>query len=340
MVTLFRLNNEVWVNQLDESLANRELSSSISLGPPRFLETPEASSLMSSTAPTKRSQPTNTLPSGKGVIDWVKPFLTTTVGMKVTTAITGTALTFFVIGHLIGNLKIYDGREALNSYAQFLKNLGPLLWVARIGLLAAFTLHIVFALWLKKKARDARPVQYAHSQTVQASIASRTMPWTGLVILAFVLFHLAHFTFAAFGTIEAKNDTSKALVSVNYHEIMDKDGRHDVYTMVIAGFQNDIVCVLYVLAQLFLMVHLSHGIASVFQTLGLNTPRVQPAVKKLAWGIAIILALSNISIVAAARFQLLNNSYTPFTNKGTVPEMSETRKVIMPAPPFKMAPKT
>lgn len=288
---------------------------------------------MSSTAPTKRSQETNTLPSGKGVIDWVKPFLTTTVGMKVTTAITGTALTLFVIAHLIGNLKIYDGRESLNAYAAFLKSLGPWLWVARIGLLGAFTLHLVFALLLKIKSKAARPVAYAHPKTIQASFASRTMPWTGLVILAFVLFHLAHYTFGAFGTIKAKNETTKTLVDVSYLEILDDKGRHDVYSMALAGFQNDAVCVLYVIAQLMLMIHLSHGIASVFQTLGLNTPRIQPALKRLAWGIAIVLALANISIVGAVRFQLLNNSYTPFTKSGYVPSESNAQPSQAVPPP-------
>ena len=288
---------------------------------------------MSSTAPTKRSQPTNTLPSGKGVIDWVKPFLTTTVGMKVTTAITGTGLTLFVIAHLIGNLKIFDGRDALNGYALFLKNLGPWLWVARIGLLGAFVVHLVFALILKLKSRAARPVPYAYSQTVQATIASRTMPWTGMVILAFVLFHLAHYTFGAFGTVEAQNLVSKKRLDVSYLEIVDEKGRHDVYGMAIAGFQNDLICVLYVIAQLMLMLHLSHGIASVFQTLGLNTPRLQPALRKVAWAIAIVLALGNIAIVGAVRTQLITDeSKILLTNRGADLQVSDS-KASTPQPP-------
>ncbi|WP_020469563.1 succinate dehydrogenase cytochrome b subunit [Zavarzinella formosa] len=290
---------------------------------------------MSSTAPTKRSQPTNTLPSGKGVYDWVKPFLTTTVGMKVTTAITGTALTLFVIAHLIGNLKIYDGRDSLNAYAHFLKSLGPWLWVARIGLLVAFTLHLVFALYLKKRSSDARPVKYAYKQTVQASWASRTMPWTGLVILAFVLFHLAHFTLGMVGTTDARQEMARKIVQVGYMDLIDDKGRPDVYSMVVAGFSNNIVCVCYVIAQLLLMVHLSHGIASVFQTLGLNTPRIQPALKRLAWGIAILIAIGNIGIVASVRLSWLGDSYVPITRVGDAPPAPVSQPVGEQATPPK-----
>src|SRR5262245_4420262 len=97
---------------------------------------------MSSAAPTKRLYPANTLPYRKGVIDWLKPFVTASVGMKATTAITGLLLTGFVIVHLIGNLKLFAGREAINGYAKFLKDLGPLLWIARGGLLTVFVVHI------------------------------------------------------------------------------------------------------------------------------------------------------------------------------------------------------
>src|SRR5262249_52517392 len=112
---------------------------------------PKISPVMSSLAPTKRDYPTNTLLSGKGVLDGLRPFVTSSVGMKVTTAITGVFLTGFVIVHLIGNLKAlpaFGGQEAINAYAKFLKDLGWLLWVARGGLLAVFALHVYLALTL------------------------------------------------------------------------------------------------------------------------------------------------------------------------------------------------
>src|SRR5262249_46884667 len=139
--------------------------------------------IMSSAAPTKRDYQPNVLTSRKGVRDWLKPFVTTSVGMKVTTAVTGAILTGFVIIHLIGNLKLFGGQDALNSYAQFLKDLGLLLWVGRGALLAVFLLHIYLALTLAMRASAARPAPYQHPATIQASTGSVTMPWTGLVIL-------------------------------------------------------------------------------------------------------------------------------------------------------------
>lgn len=286
---------------------------------------------MSSTAPTKQAHSTNTLPSGKGVFDWVKPFLTSTVGMKVTTAITGTALTFFVIGHLVGNLKILDGRDSLNAYAHFLKSLGPWLWVARGGLLAAFALHIVLALYLKKRSVDARPVKYAYPKTIQASFASRTMPWTGSVILLFVLFHLAHYTLGYISTTEARHEVTKKIVQVNYLDLIDDKGRHDVYSMVVAGFNNPVVCGIYIAAMIFLVLHLSHGISSVFQTLGLNTPRVQPFVKRMSWGLALLIGLGNIGIVVTVKAGLLGDSYVPWTKVGDVIPAPDLTTPVPPA---------
>ena len=107
-------------------------------------------------------------------------------------------LTGFVIVHLIGNLQVlpaFGGRDAINAYAKFLKDQGPLLWIARGGLLTVFVLHIFFALTLAWRARKARPIRYQYPATIQASAASVTMPWTGLAILAFAIFHFAHYTF-------------------------------------------------------------------------------------------------------------------------------------------------
>jgi succinate dehydrogenase / fumarate reductase, cytochrome b subunit len=258
---------------------------------------------MSSAVPTKRSYSTNTLPSRKGVIDWLKPFATTSVGMKATTAVTGFLLTGFVIVHLIGNLQVlpmFGGREAVNAYAKSLKNLGPLLWVARGGLLTLFAVHIYMALTLAGRAQSARPVRYQHPGTIQASVSSVTMPWTGLAILAFGIFHLAHFTFGWVTTAQATDPATGAIVEANYLSLVDSAGRHDVYSMVVAGFRNPIIAIIYIVAMGFLYVHLSHGIGSIFQSLGLNTPRTQPFFRLLSQGLAILLAGGNIAIVVAA----------------------------------------
>jgi succinate dehydrogenase / fumarate reductase, cytochrome b subunit len=255
---------------------------------------------MSSAAPTKTLLRTNTLPPGKGVLNWLRPFFTSSVGMKVTTAVTGFLLTGFVITHLIGNLQVlpwFGGRDAINGYAKALKDLGPLLWIARGGLLTVFAVHVYLALTLAMRASAARPVAYRHPATIQASTSSVTMPWTGLAILAFVVFHLAHYTFGWVGTTQATKPGYAHPVEANYLSLVDPLGRHDVYSMVVAGFHNPVVSVLYIVAMALLYVHLSHGIGSVFQTLGLNTPRTQRFVTALSRTLALLLAGGNIAIV-------------------------------------------
>jgi succinate dehydrogenase / fumarate reductase cytochrome b subunit len=189
------------------------------------------------------------------------------------------------------------GRDAINSYARFLKDLGPVLWIARGGLLAVFALHVYLAMTLAMRASAARPVPYQHPATIQASTSSLTMPWSGLAILAFVVFHLAHYTFGLVTTTEAVNPKTNQTVEANYLALVDPAGRHDVYSMLVAGFHNPVVSVLYVVAMVFMYVHLSHGIGSVFQTLGLNTPRTQPCVTGLSRTLALLLAGGNIAIV-------------------------------------------
>jgi succinate dehydrogenase / fumarate reductase cytochrome b subunit len=271
---------------------------------------------MSTASPTKRSYSPNTVAANRGLITWFTSLATSSVGAKVLTALTGTALTLFVIGHLVGNLKIFAGRDAINSYAHFLKEQGMFLWIARIGLLAVFVAHLSIALWLKLKAKAARPVAYAYPATIQASVASRTMPWTGLVILAFLLFHLAHYTLGMVGTAEARNTMTNNLVQVNYLDLRDEKGRHDVYSMMIAGFKNPIVSGLYIVAQLLLCVHLSHGIASAFQSLGLNSPKMQRGLRRFSWTVAILIAIGNIAIVVAVWTNTIGESYIPLTSAG------------------------
>jgi succinate dehydrogenase cytochrome b subunit len=256
---------------------------------------------MSSSAPTKRDHQPNTLSPGHGLLQWATDLLSTTVGSKIVVALTGLGLTGFVIAHLIGNLKIFDGQDAINGYARFLKDLGPWLWAARIGLLTVFLLHITLAILLKARSARARPIRYQHAATIQATSASRTMLSTGVVIGVFVLFHLAHFTFAWVSTTTAisMSGDQPAFVESNYLNLVDAKGRHDVYSMVVAGFKNPVIAVFYFLAQLVIFVHLSHGISSTFQTLGFNTPRFQKFIKSFGLGLAALIAIGNISIVAA-----------------------------------------
>src|SRR5262245_417126 len=158
--------------------------------------------MSTATAPPRAAQspaaPANAPPARSRLRD----YLASSVGGKQLVAVTGLGLTGFVLVHMLGNLQIFAGlgdamagQDALNGYAKFLKDQGPLLWVARGALLLIFVLHIALALWLNARNRAARPVAYHYRNTIKATWASRHMVSTGVVVGLFVLFHLAHYTF-------------------------------------------------------------------------------------------------------------------------------------------------
>jgi succinate dehydrogenase / fumarate reductase cytochrome b subunit len=260
---------------------------------------------MSTTAPSKRQVATNSFPSRQGLAAWVSPFLQSSVGSKYIVAVTGLIATLFVIGHMLGNLQIFLGQDRINTYAASLKGLGGLLWFIRIILLTAFLLHIVLALRLNWRARQARPIGYACEKTVQASFASRHMVVSGLVILAFTIFHIAHYTLGIVKGAEVETQVvtpNRQMESVttysNYLDLRDDKGRQDVYSMMIYGFQDPIIAILYLVAQVLLFLHLTHGVASMFQTVGLNNPRAQRAIRMLAWTVALVVCVGNVAIIA------------------------------------------
>lgn len=245
---------------------------------------------MSSQAPTKRERPTNSLPSKAGLRPWIATYLASTVGRKVLVALTGTFLTGFVIIHMIGNLQMFAGQEAINAYAKMLKSNPAILWGARFTLLGLLLVHLFLALALRRRASEARPTPYLHENNVQATTASLTMPQTGLLILAFVVFHIAHYTLG----IMHKTPDGRS-----YLELVDAAGRHDVYAMVLVGFRSPWFSLIYLAAQIPLFLHLRHGVASVFQTLGLNTPRTAGATRCLGLAVAAIVTAGNVAIVLA-----------------------------------------
>jgi len=189
-------------------------------------------------------------------------------------AITGVILILFVIGHLLGNLQIFLGPDWINGYSQHLRDLGPLLWLIRLFLLITVILHIYFTIQLAIENRRARPEPYVEKQYVKATFASRHMVMSGLIVLAFIIYHLAHFTVRV-------TDRRFGLLK------MDPLGHYDVYSMMVYGFQNYLVAGFYALGLFLLALHLSHGSSSFFQSLGLNdkklTPRLALAGRILAW---------------------------------------------------------
>jgi succinate dehydrogenase / fumarate reductase cytochrome b subunit len=249
--------------------------------------------------------------TGPDASAFFKALFDSSVGAKILVGLTGVGLVLFVIFHMIGNLKIFQGPAAINKYAYFLKHdIGGLLWLARAGLLFIFVLHLALAIRLKLRSAAARPIAYAHPGSVQAGVASRTMIWTGIVILLFTLFHLAHFTFAWVSGVEVPGPTGQP-VWTNYLDLKDRTDplRHDVYEMMVAGFSNVPIVILYLVAQVFLFVHLRHGIPSVFQTLGLKNARFRGPIDVLGLVLALAILVGNCAIVLAVQLGWVQSQY-------------------------------
>lgn len=207
-------------------------------------------------------------------------FWDTTVGKKAVMAVTGFILFGFIVAHLLGNLQIYESPEKINHYSEMLRSVASLLWGARITLLISVLLHIwaSFALWRLQRA--ARPVPYVKKANLHSTYASRTMTWSGPIILAFVIYHLLNFTFGA----------------VHPGGPFDP---HNVYNNVVTGFQFWPSSVFYIIAMIMLCYHLYHGLWSMFQSLGFSHPVYSPWIQRLAKVFAIVIAIGYISIPVA-----------------------------------------
>jgi len=212
-------------------------------------------------------------------------FFTSTLGKKLLMALTGAGLFVFVVGHLVGNLQIFLGPESINRYGHFLQTTPEILWPSRIGLLAFVIIHIWTSISLTIENRAARATGYEVKELVAASTASRTMIWSGLIIFAFVCFHLAHYTLL--------------LVHPEFRNLTDTHGQHDVYQMMVHGFSNYWVSGFYVLSIGLLCIHLSHGTSAMFQSLGLKNAAYECVIDRLAKIMAILIFLGYISIPIA-----------------------------------------
>lgn len=197
------------------------------------------------------------------------------LGKKYIMALTGGALFLFTIGHLIGNLQVFGPPELINTYAHFLKAKPALLWSARLGLLVCVGLHIASAVTLTLINQAARPERYAINTAYGSSMRSRYMMVSGLVIAAFVIYHLAHFTVLLPG-INGVGDFRKLTT------VLDGETVPDVYAMMVIGFQVWWVVLFYLIAQALLFMHLSHGVASMFQSLGFRNHVWWPRIERFA----------------------------------------------------------
>jgi succinate dehydrogenase / fumarate reductase cytochrome b subunit len=215
-------------------------------------------------------------------------FWHTMIGKKVVMAVTGIVFIGFVIGHVFGNLKIFEGPDQINAYSRFLREVGmpelgygQLLWLVRIVLLVSVTLHITAAVQLTRMSRAARPIGYSAKRDIETSWAARTMRCGGVLLVAFIVFHLLHLTggVVGFGAGQFKHLA--------------------VYQNVVAAFAVWPVAVFYIVAMGALCLHLSHGIWSMLQTLGWNTARNEATLRILSRVIAIVVFIGFTSVPVA-----------------------------------------
>ncbi|RKH71639.1 succinate dehydrogenase/fumarate reductase cytochrome b subunit [Corallococcus interemptor] len=203
----------------------------------------------------------------------------TTVGMKILMAATGVVLVVFLVFHLAGNLLVYQGAGALNAYSALLRREPLLLWLARAVLLFAVCVHIAAAARLGWRDFQARPVRYRQLVPQSATLASRTMRWSGLGIATFVVFHLLHLTT---GTIRP----------APFEEV-------DVYRNVVGGFRVGWVAIVYLVAMVLIGMHVWHGAWASLRSLGVSRPSLHPKRRPVAWVLALLLWAGFTSIPIA-----------------------------------------
>ena len=207
-------------------------------------------------------------------------FYGSSIGKKMWMAVTGIIMFLFVFVHMIGNLQIYIGPEALNRYGHFLHSVPEILWPVRITLLACVLVHIVAAVQVWYQSYGARgPVNYKIKKDPAVDYAARTMVWSGPIVLLFIIFHLMHLTL---GSVYQLHYTA--------------NGQIDVYRNVVSGFQHPGIAIVYIVANLLLGFHLYHGLWSLFQTMGWSHPRFNHWRRIFAIIFAYAIAIGNISI--------------------------------------------
>lgn len=221
--------------------------------------------------------------------------LQSSIGRKLVMATTGLCLVGFVIVHLLGNSSIFVGADGINAYAEHLHSLGPLVWVFRIILLGLFGLHIFFGIQLTLENRAARVIDYNQKKNIRTSFAAETMIYTGLVLLAFVIYHLLHFTM----------HVTNPEISVGAIPL-DALGRNDVFSMVVHSFQHFFISAVYAGAMVALLLHLSHAIQSLFQTIGILDSNTLPVMEKISRAAAIVIFVGFVAIPVSILLGLIN----------------------------------
>jgi succinate dehydrogenase / fumarate reductase cytochrome b subunit len=215
---------------------------------------------------------------------WIRSFYRSTIGKKVVMALTGILGVGFVTGHMLGNLLVFRGPEAINGYAEFLKSNRALLWAIRLTLLAVVTLHVHAAWSLTRLAQAARPDGYDRHPKQVATFSARSLRVGGVILLVFLVFHLLQFTV---GTLHPAFSPT------------------DVYGNVMIGLSVPAVAAFYLLAMAALALHLHHGVWSLFQTMGWNHPHINPLRRRLAALLAVVIAVGFAAVPLAVAFGLV-----------------------------------
>ncbi len=214
----------------------------------------------------------------------LRGFYASMVGKKVVMGVTGLIGIGFVILHSLGNLFVFGGPVALNSYSHFLKSSGELLWTLRVVLIIAVVLHVIAAVQLTRQSRAARPIGYTKREPQVATISSRTMRWGGALLLVFIVLHILHFTT---GTIRPAGSFSQ----------------EDVYANVVTSFHIWWVALFYLVAMIALGLHLFHGAWSSMRSIGVSPPSANPLHHRISLAIAIVVwaAFTAIPVAVLAR---------------------------------------
>jgi succinate dehydrogenase / fumarate reductase cytochrome b subunit len=210
-------------------------------------------------------------------MSWFTKASETSVGKKGIMAVTGTVLVLFITVHMLGNTHLWEGDKenglkAMDFYGRFLRTFPGVLWAFRSVMLVTALLHVITGVRLWLENRRARPIGYAHMSTVKASLASRTMIYTGVIVMTFIVYHILHLTLGKTGPFT--------------------EGR--VFDNVVRGFQVSVISALYIVGQVLLFFHLTHGIPSLFQTLGFNHPKYKATVERAGLGLALVICGINI----------------------------------------------
>jgi succinate dehydrogenase / fumarate reductase cytochrome b subunit len=238
---------------------------------------------------------------------WMTRFFGSNIGLKILMGLTGVALVGFVIAHMLGNLQVFMGPKWFNHYSEFLQGNKEIIYPLRVVMLFSVVAHIASAAILVRRGRSARPIDYRERPWLGQGYAVRTMRWGGVLLLLFIVYHLLHMTVG----VEAVGAAGEA--AFRHCEWQGDDFRCDAYANLVEGFRVWYVAAFYVVAQLALAMHLTHGVWSLLRTLGLGNPRWDAPARGLSVAIGVGVGVGNILIPVAVLTNLVTIHGTVFT---------------------------